>query len=259
MLKQLGYRYYSRSAEDEVYLRGERKENIWAPDNVLPVELHFALREEYAGIGYGLAKTMWRESEERPYWKNTSACMPNHAALLLHVCAHTTNDWLIQRGRLMHIDDIRKLCARMQPDDWQTFARLVQPDAARFIYPALAFVNRYSPLPIPEPVTRSLRQNCPPMLLHWLEQTELADASEANPARRSGLGLKIARRLSRSRLDVVRFWLRSIFPRRFNLAKRYPRLVETPFWPLGYLLINFDRLRHLLLKISPQKPQEPRD
>ena len=28
MLTQLGYRYYSRSAEDEVYLRGERKENI---------------------------------------------------------------------------------------------------------------------------------------------------------------------------------------------------------------------------------------
>ncbi|WP_420631504.1 nucleotidyltransferase family protein [Candidatus Leptofilum sp.] len=37
MLKKLGYRYYSRSAEDEVYLRGERKPNIWAPDNVHPV------------------------------------------------------------------------------------------------------------------------------------------------------------------------------------------------------------------------------
>jgi hypothetical protein len=77
MLHQLGYRYYSRSAEDEVYLRGERQANIWAPDNVHPVEVHFTLREEYAGIGYELAEVMWRESAERPYWQNTIARIPN--------------------------------------------------------------------------------------------------------------------------------------------------------------------------------------
>ncbi|WP_420642953.1 nucleotidyltransferase family protein [Candidatus Leptofilum sp.] len=241
MLNQLGFRYYSRSAEDEVYLRGERKSNIWAPDNVHPVEIHFTLREEYAGIGYELAEIMWRESEERPYWQNTPACIPNPAALLLHVCAHTSSDWLIQRGRLMHIDDIRKLCATMQPTDWQTFARLVQPSTARFIYPALAFVGKYTRLAIPADTLNWLRENCPPVLLDWLAHTELADASEANPVNRSGIGLEIAQRLSRSRLDMARFWLRSFFPRRYNLAKRYPKLVETPFWPLAYLLLNGDR------------------
>lgn len=251
MLRQLGYRYYSRSAEDEVYLRGERQENIWAPDNVHPVEIHFALREEYAGIGLELAEIMWRESEERPYWQNTCACIPNPAALLLHVCAHTSSDWLIQRGRLMHIDDIRKLCAQMQPGDWSTFGRLVQPGSARFIYPALAFVNNYVSLPLPEPLINSLREECPPALHSWLKQADLADVSESNPASRSGLGLEIAQRLSRSRLDMVRFWLRSFFPRRFNLAKRYPRLVETPLWPLAYLLLNGDRLRHMLRKVLP--------
>ncbi len=249
MLKQLGYRYYSRSAEDEVYLRGERKPNIWAPNNVHPVEVHFALREEYAGIGYELAQIMWAESVERPYWQNTHARVPNPAALLLHVCAHTTSDWLIQRGRLMHIDDIGKLCNQMQPEDWQTFGRLVLPDTARFIYPALALVGKYTPLSLPESSTNALRANCPAALLAWLEQTELADASESNPTNRSGLGLEIARRLSRSRLDMFHFWLRSFFPRRFNLAKRYPRLVETPFWPLAYLFLNGDRLRHMLRKV----------
>lgn len=251
MLKQLGYRYYSRSAEDEVYLRGERKPNIWAPDNVHPVEIHFALREEYAGIGYELADIMWAESGERPYWQNSTARIPGPAALLLHICAHTTSDWLIQRGRLMHIDDIRKLCAQMQPADWQTFGRLVQPGTARFIYPALAFVNKYTQLPVPNATINSLRENCPPALLAWLEQVGLANVSESNPTSRSGLGLEIARRLARSRLDIVHFWLRSFFPRRFNLAKRYPRLVETPFWPLAYVLINLDRLNHLLRKYFP--------
>ncbi len=249
MLKQLGYRYYSRSAEDEVYLRGERKENIWAPDNVHPVEVHFTLREEYAGIGYELAEIMWRESQERPYWQDTVARIPNPAALLLHVCAHTTSDWLIQRGRLMHIDDIRKLCAQMQPDAWQKFSQMIQPGTARFIYPALAFVAKYTPLPVPAFTNDSLRENCPPALLTWLEQVDLADASESNAASRSGLGLELARRLSRSRADMARFWLRSFFPRRFNLAKRYPRLVETPFWPLAYVLINLDRLGHMVRKV----------
>jgi hypothetical protein len=250
MLNQLGYRYYSRSAEDEVYLRGERKSNIWAADNVHPVEVHFTLREEYAGIGYELAEIMWRESAERPYWQNSTARIPNPAALLLHVCAHTTSDWIIQRGRLMHIDDIRKLCAQMRPADWQTFGQLVQPDTARFIYPALAFVQKYTPLSVPESITDSLREDCPPMLLTWLEQTELAEASESNPTNRSGIGLDIARRLARSRLDMLRFWLRSFFPRRYNLAKRYPILVETPVWPVAYLLLNSDRVIQLLKKWS---------
>ena len=248
MLNQLGYHYYSRSAEDEVYLRGERKANIWAPDNVHPVEVHFTLREEYAGIGYELAEIMWRESGERPYWQDTTARIPNPAALLLHVCAHTTSDWIIQRGRLMHIDDIRQLCAAMQPADWQKFSQLVQPSTARFIYPALAFVGKYTQLDIPASTLNSLREDCPPTLLNWLSQTELAEASESNQISRSGLGLDIARRLARSRLDMVRFWLRSFFPRRYNLAKRYPKLVETPFWWLGYLLINLDRVRHMAEK-----------
>ncbi len=255
MRNRLGYRYYSRSAEDEVYLRGKRKENIWAADNVHPVEIHFALREEYAGMGYDLADLMWRESEERPYWQGTSARIPNPAALLLHVCAHASSDWIIQRGRLMHIDDIRKLCVGMKTADWQTFNQLVQPNTARFVYPALAFAAKYSPLGLPQAVTDSLRENCPPTLLDWLAQTSLADTSESNPTSRSGIGFEIAQRLARSKMDIVRFWLRSFFPRRYNLAKRYPRLVETAVWPLAYLLLNLDRIMHIIKKFLPQSSQ----
>ncbi|WP_420631503.1 hypothetical protein [Candidatus Leptofilum sp.] len=200
-------------------------------------------------MGYELADMMWRESVERPYWQQSIARIPNPAALLLHVCAHTTSDWMIQRGRLMHIDDIRQLCAKMQLEDWQIFDQLVQPTTARFIYPAFAFVGKYAHLEIPEETLNSLQEDCPQALLNWLAQTELGEASESNPTSRSGIGLKIAQRMARSRLDIVRFWLRSFFPRRYNLAKRYPKLVETPFWPLGYLLINLDRMRHIAEKV----------
>ncbi|MFQ5400683.1 MAG: nucleotidyltransferase family protein [Anaerolineae bacterium] len=248
ILRQLGYRYYSRSAEDVVYLRGERKANIWAADNVHPVELHYTLREEYAGIGYNLAEELWRSSWKRPFWDGFNARIPNTPTLLHHVCAHATSDWLIQRGRLMHIDDIRKLCARMTDMDWGLFTTAVPPYGARFVYPALAFAARYSGRFIPDSVETYLRQNCPEALLAWIETTKLADVSESNPTVRSGIGFDIARLLARSRPDMARFWLRSFFPRRWNLSKRYPRLVKTPFWPLAYVLINVDRMYHLARK-----------
>ena len=248
VLEQLGYRFYSRSAEDEVYLRGERKTMIWAADNVQPVELHYTLREEFAGIGYNLAELMWEIGAERPYWQNSRALVADTPSLLHHVCAHATSDLLIQRGRLMHLDDIGRLVARMDNAGWRRLEKAISPQKARFVYPALAMAIRYAQVAIPESVEAGLRQNCPPALLQWLAETELAEASESNPALRSGIGFGLARRLALSRADEMRFWWRSFFPRRWNLSKRYPRLVATPFWPLGYVLINLDRMWHLVKK-----------
>lgn len=246
--RQLGYHFYSRSAEDIVFLRGDRKRNIWAADNVHPVELHYKLTEEYAGVGYDMAEAMWGRSGRKPFWQEQDALVPLPSALLHHVCAHATSDWLIQRGRLMHLDDIRKIAAHMEEADWSAFQTAVMPSHARFVYPALAFAGKYCRISIPEAILDYLRSNCPPNLLAWIHATELADNSESNPAIRSGIGLDMARRLSRSRLEIARFWLRSLFPRRWNFYKRYPRLTETPLWPLAYLLINLDRAWHLLLK-----------
>lgn len=246
ILGDLGYRFFSRSAEDEVFLRGKRQENVWSADNVHPVEVHFALREEYAGIGYNLAEEMWANSRLAPFWQDSEALMPRPAALLHHVCAHATSDWLIRRGRLMQIDDIRKICNKMDEAEWQRFASSVPITGARFVYPALAFASRYTHLNIPNTVLHSLRVNCPSKLLEWIESTELSDNSESNAEDRSALGLVVAQRLSLSPYDRIRFWMRSLLPRRWNLSKRYPRLVDTPFWIAGYVLLNIDRLYHVV-------------
>lgn len=246
ILGELGYRFYSRSAEDEVFLRGQRKENVWSADNVHPVEVHYTLREEYAGIGYNLAEEMWANSRLVPFWRDYQALLPRPAALLHHVCAHATSDWLIQRGRIFQIDDIRKICAKMDEAEWGQFAESVPATGARFVYPALAFAARYAHLEVPDPILGGLRASCPAELLEWIESTGLSDNSEANPGDRSALGLAIARRLSNSPYDRAHFWMRSLFPRRWNLSKRYPRLVQTPFWMAGYVLLNADRLFHVV-------------
>jgi hypothetical protein len=248
VVRHLGYRFYSRSAEDVVFLRGERKRNIWAADNVQPVELHHRLTEEYAGVGYPLAEEMWRHSRPQRFWQDQEALIPAHQALLHHICAHATSDWLVQRGRLMHVDDIRKVTVHMEAADWSAFQTAVAPQNARFVYPALAFASKYYQIAVPGMVLSHLRNHCTPDLLAWIDGTELADNSESNPTVRSGIGFDMARRLSRSRLEIARFWLRSLLPRRWNLYKRYPRLISTPLWPLAYLLINLDRAWHILRK-----------
>lgn len=245
VLAGLGYRLHSRSAEDVVYLRGEWQGHGWSPNNVHPVELHYVVREEYAGLAFELSEGIWRSSARSAYWEGLEALQPSVVALLLHVCAHMTSDWLIRRGRLYQIADLQAIACKMGSHDWEAFGAAIAPANARFVYPALAFALTYADLPVPAGLLEQLRALAPPLLREYVDSTDLAAASQANVSTRAGIGLEISRVLARSRGERVRMALRSLFPRRWNLSQRYPRLVATPFWPLCYALINMDRLRHL--------------
>jgi len=247
VLERLGYAYYSRSAEDFVYLRGTRRSNVWHPENVQPVEYLFRIREEYAGLAYDLTEAVWSSAEKHPYWRGSEALAPSRPVLLHHLCAHMTSDLLIQRGKLMEIGDVQIVASRMTQEDWSSFLSAVPPHGARFVYPALAFTERYAPGAIPEAVLSALAAHLAPALREWCARVTLVEASESNPRSRSGIGLDMARMLARSRVERARMWLRSLFPRRWNLVKRYPRLAASPLYPLCYLLINLDRAWHILM------------
>ncbi len=256
VLERLGYVYYSRSAEDFVYLRGRRNSNVWHPDNVHPVELHFRVREEYAGLAYDLADAMWASADKRVYWRGVEALIPAQPIVLHHLCAHTTSDWLIQRGKLMEIGDLQIAASRMSQADWDTFLASVPARAARFVYPALACTARYAPGSIPAAVQSALRVGITPQLREWSDAVTLAEASESNLRPRSGIGLGMARLLARSRAERLHMLLRSLFPRRWNLVKRYPRLAASPFYPLCYLLINLDRAWHIFkIRLAHRKSE----
>jgi len=154
---------------------------------------------------------------------------------------------LIQRGKLMEIGDVQIVASRMTQEDWSSFLSAVPPHGARFVYPALAFTERYAPGAIPEAVLSALAAHLAPALREWCARVTLVEASESNPRSRSGIGLDMARMLARSRVERARMWLRSLFPRRWNLVKRYPRLAASPLYPLCYLLINLDRAWHILM------------
>jgi hypothetical protein len=208
--------------------------------------MHYAVREEYAGLAFDLSDTIWQSNTRLAYWHGIDALVPDTPVLLQHVCAHATSDWLIRRGRLYQIGDLQLIAGRMTPDDWDVFGEAIGPDNSRYVYPALAFVQKYTNLPVPVGLLERIRALTPPRLCAHVDTTELADASQSNSETRSGIGVGIAHMLARSRRERVLMWLRSLFPRRWNLAHRYPRLVAAPFWPLCYVIINADRLWHLI-------------
>jgi len=217
---------------------------------VQPVELHYHVREEYAGLAYNVAPLLWESAQMGTLWQDHQAPLPTHEALLQHVCAHATSDMLIQRGKLMQLLDIKVVAQRMSDEAWQRFLHDAQANHARFIYPALALAKRYALAPVPPQVLDTLQSQCPAALGAWVERSTMADVSESNPRLRDGIGLELAALLADSPAEKGRMWARSLFPRRRNLTKRYPRLSDSVAWPLCYVILNIDRLYHVIRKAT---------
>ena len=245
-LEAHGYTFYSRSEEDVVYLRGARRPDMWHPDNVLPVELHFRLREEFGGAGltWDLSDEVWHNATRAPYLQ-TETNLVAPVVLLRHLCAHTSSDIFIRRGKIQQLEDIAHVARTFAPTDWQSFVSGVPAHCARFVYPALALTAHYYDGVIAPAALDALRANVKPKLHTWVDGLTLAAASESNLESRSGIGVPLARLLAASPSETARALTTSLLPPRWNLMKRYPRLAASPFFPLCYLLLNADRAWHI--------------
>ncbi len=244
-----GYTFYSRSEEDVVYLRGTRQSEVWHPDNVHPVELHFRLREEFGGAGltWDLNDEAWHSATWQSYLQTeTNLIAP--VVLLRHLCAHTSSDLFIRRGKLQQLEDIARVARTFTLDDWQAFVSGTPAPRARFVYPALALTTRYYLDAIPSDALSALRQSLTPTLRAWSRGATLASASESNLDSRDGIGLSLARLLAQSRRETTRALLTALVPPRWNLMKRYPRLAASPLYPVCYVLLNADRAYHVVAK-----------
>jgi hypothetical protein len=237
-----GFTFYSRSEEDVVYLRGGRMAEVWHPDNVHPVELHFRLREEFGGAGltWDFGDDAWRGAVRQQYL-GTVANLVAPVFLLRHLCAHTTSDIFIRRGKLQQMEDIARVARTFTPADWCVFVSGTPPARARFVVPALALTARYYLESIPAAVLETLRGMLKPRLRAWVDGLALAAVSESNLDSRSGLGISLSRLIAETPAETSRALVTSLLPPRWNLMKRYPRLAASPLFPLCYVLLNADR------------------
>lgn len=242
-----GYTFYSRSEEDVVYLRGERRAEVWHPENVHPVELHFRLREEFGGAGltWDLSDEAWRSAERAPYL-DSEANLIAPVVLLRHLCAHTTSDIYIRRGKLHQLEDIARVARTFATTEWGQFVAATPEGRARFVVPALALTARYYANAIPADVLAAMHAELKPRLQGWADRLTLADVSESNLLSRSGIGLSLSGLIAETPAETSRALVTSLLPPRWNLMKRYPRLAASPLYPLCYVLLNADRAWQML-------------
>ena len=264
MLEGLGYTYYARSAKDYVYLRGSRKKNIWAPDNVRPVEMHFRLDwYQTTGIKDELSDILWRGSGYQSYGQDGIFLLPSQVGNFLTVCAHTTADRINQTAKLIQILDIQLVAGRMSAEDWFTLLEETSGSIARLIYPGLYLASKYARIEAPQEVIQLLGKASPPKLQTWVAEIEFAQA-ETKGAFNRGIKTRSARIMARTPAERWVILWRLLFPRRWDLSisgenlfpwarfrNLYERTLHSPFWPACYAFIYAARLRVGLRSLFP--------
>ncbi len=257
VLAALGYRFLKRSEKDETYLRGEYKPNVWAPDNVHPVEIHHRALCEYAGMLCDLTETLWRHSPVQPYNAGVECPQTDPPALLAHLSAHALADWVLGLGKLSQVNDLLLLTGSLPAESWVDFIELAA-GRERFLYPALLLLERLAPGSLPQEPAARMAAALPPRLLAWCQEVRIALLFElySDAAIRRDFDRQVYDLFARNRRDAWGAAVGMIFPPRWHARlEAYPRLVGSPFWPLAYIPLNTSRLlrqgKHRLSRRSP--------
>jgi hypothetical protein len=143
-------------------------------DNPIKIELHWRIREK---LPFELTDITEVSFPTTPH-PGLNA-YPSLAALLMHLVFHAAGSMASRDLRLLHLHDLSLICARMQPEDWQTILKY-SPDGNGpwWFLPPLRLASRYYPNNlVPEAVLTRLEQGCPPWLNRLTARQTLTDVS----------------------------------------------------------------------------------
>jgi hypothetical protein len=241
LLAGLGYAPLVRSWKHLTLARPDQQGPIvsWDgehPANPRSLDLHTRLGEQFWGLRYDLTSAAW-DASAIDTLLGVETWLQSPAALLYHLAVHASSDTIARRVRLLHLHDIAVVARSLDADDWQQIlAWEHEQREPRLIYPALAFTNRYYP-GIPALVLRELRTQMPPVLLSFLDASDLDRFSYCNSAPTSLAERLVWFRPGRERLAGLRHML---LPDAGELATWYPRLARPALLPLAYACYGVD-------------------
>ncbi|MET4726486.1 hypothetical protein ABIE09_000257 [Lysobacter enzymogenes] len=212
-------------------------------DTPINIELHPRVRERlplaYADISERILAADARPGLN-PY--------PDLGALMSHLLLHAAGNLCGRSLRLIHLNDIALLAARMSARDWQALCDGDGGAAPWWALPPMLLARRYYPDAFPVAVLERLRGHCPARLRRRWQRRDLSAASCSNLWLSALPGLEWARtpgeaarylrdRLNpgeesrRERADMVRtqLWLQqqrwAAMPQRLRLLTRLLRPV----------------------------------
>lgn len=226
VLRRQGYVAGDVTWKHRVYIRPDNRAVVDPrgehPDNPRPVELHAQLRESFRGLALTLAL------DDVVGLPDTQLSDATH---LLHLAAHATVDALSRRLRLIQLVDLARLAAALDESVWpELVARAANPDAARFIWPAVMLARRELGAAVPYDVLEGLGVHVKAALAEWLSAAELDELSWfGGPSAQRPLD-EVLRVWPRNPREVAAVWRFILVPGRAALADRYPRLSASRAW-----------------------------
>jgi hypothetical protein len=174
-LESLGFHETLRTPRHRIFEPGQRQdpgnfgENA---ANAMKIEMHTHIGEKLP-----LRKV---DVSERLYPRDPHPGLnayPGKAALMTHLLLHAAGGMSLRAARLLHLNDISRLSARLTAEDWNEVLS-PQPgnQAAWWAYPPLALTARYYSS-VPAPVLAAARKLCPLLLRRVCERQTLSDVS----------------------------------------------------------------------------------
>jgi len=142
-------------------------------DNHIKIELHWRVREKLP-----LALT---DISDSVFPRNPHPGLnayPSLAALLTHLVLHAAGAMASRELRLVHLNDLALVCARMSTENWEEILRLEGGDRGPWwLKPPLRLAENYYPDILPSWVRTRLASGCPARLGRITGRQYLTDVS----------------------------------------------------------------------------------
>jgi len=128
-------------------------------DTPINIELHTRIQERLPVTAVDITRRIYPRQPHsglNPY--------PSDGALMSHLLLHAAGNICHRSLRLLHLNDIARLSARMSPSDWDSLWDTHSVDAPWWALPPLRLVERYYANTIPKNVLARLESHCHPLL-----------------------------------------------------------------------------------------------
>ena len=174
---------------------------------------------------------------------------PSNGALMNHLLLHAAGNVCGRSLRLLQLNDMSLLAARMTARDWDALW-VVPGEAPWWALPPLYLVQRYYRQAVPGAVMRRLQADCPPLLRMLSRRRTLTAVSCSNPWLPALPGIE----WSRSLREAATYLANRLRPTEESRKERAD-MVRTQFWLQGQDWVVQSHRRRLLKRLVRRVPR----
>jgi hypothetical protein len=175
---------------------------------------------------------------------------PSTGALMSHLLLHAAGNLCNRSLRLMHLNDISLLAARMLARDWNVLWDEHAAESPWWALPPLHLVARYYKNAAPETVITRLERDCPPLLRTISRRQTLTQVSCSELWLHALPGIE----WSRSVREVGRYMRNRVRPSEEAIKERAD-MIRTQLWLQGQSWVTLNHGRRMLTWLTRPVPR----